>query len=93
MRYISLYGFGGLFDHLKSPGHLVPHFSKIRSQQRPFGINDNVRRYLRRKAAQPHRLAKASLHPVALYRSTQHSTNRKANAKTLPSLAFVQAAP
>jgi len=88
MQLYALYRFRGLFDDLKSPGHLVPHFGKIRSKQRPFGINDNVRRYLRRKAAQPHRLAKAALHAVALYRSPQHPTNSKADAKTLPSVAF-----
>lgn len=82
-----LYGFRGLFDHLKSPGHFIPHICKICAEQRPFGVNDDVCRDFRRKAAEPHRLAKAALHAVALYRSPQHSPYGKANAKAFRPVA------
>jgi len=78
--------FGGLFDRffddLKSPRHFVPHIRKISAEQRAFGIDDDVRRKLGRKAAEPHRLAKAALHAVALYGASQHAPHGKADAKT-----------
>ena len=88
-----LYGFCGLFDHLKSLGHFVPHFAKISAEECPFGVDDDVRRNLRRKAAEPHRLAKPALHAVALNRSPQHSSDRETDTKSLRDIAVVRAPP
>ena len=78
-----LYGLRGLFDHLKCSGDLILYLGKICRKHRPLGIDDHVRRNLRRKAAEPHRLAKAALHAVALYRPSQHPPHGKTDAKSL----------
>jgi hypothetical protein len=88
-----LYGFCGLFDHLKRFGHFVPHFAKIRAEECPFGIDDDVRRNLRWKAAEPHRLAKAALHAVALNRSPQHFPDSKTDPQSSRDFAIVQGPP
>jgi len=87
-----LNGFRGLCDHLKSPAHFRLNVSKIRVEQRALRVDDHVRRNFRRKTAEPHCLAQAAFHAVAVYRASQPSPHGEPDTNALRTVAVILAA-
>jgi hypothetical protein len=69
-----------LFYNYESPPHFVHHHREVYGQQRLLRIDHHIRRRSHGHSAEPHRLAQAPLHAVALDRAAQRAPHRKSNA-------------
>ena len=68
-------------NHLKCLGNFRLELLKMGGEQRGLRVDYDVEPDRRLRRLQPHRLAQAASHAIALYSTTQYFSHRKTNAE------------
>src|SRR6185437_8278331 len=72
-----------LFNYYERPGNFVPEFGKVRSQQRPLGIDNDIGSQFTIQPIQADGLSQPTLHPVALNGAAERLPDGETHAQTL----------